>query len=82
MLSSLLAKLGDVENDSEIPEHISFPIRDVEELNAFEGNLNMDRNLEKLIVSRLVTLYIIFVCGVEFKFSTYMYKIIECILHY
>ena len=55
MLSSIPAKLGNVENDSEIPEDISFPIRDVEELNAFEGELNMDRNIEKLIVSHLIT---------------------------
>ena len=36
MLSSILAKLGGVENNSEIQEETSFPIRDVEELNAFE----------------------------------------------
>ena len=82
MLSSILAKLGGVENDSEIPEDISFLIRDVEELNAFERKLNMDKNLEKLTVSHLITLHIIFVCGVEFKFSYYKYEIIECILHY
>ena len=42
----------------------------------------MDKNVEKLIASHLITLYIIFVCGVEFKFSNYMYEIIECTLHY
>ena len=31
---------------TEIPEDISFPIRDVEELNSFERKLNMDKNLE------------------------------------
>ena len=41
-----------------IPEDISFPIGDVEELNSFERKVNVDKNLEKLIVSHLITLYI------------------------
>ena len=50
MLSTIVTKLGDGLLDDEMPNDISFPIKNLAEMTAFEEKLQ-DVGVQKLIVS-------------------------------